>query len=75
MRNELENIELIEKYLNGELSMKEKQIVENQIQNDTEFKQQFEAQKLLQKAIQRAALRKEIKTISQSGGGNSNFTK
>jgi len=69
MRPTLENIELIEKYLNGELTTSEKLMVENKLQDDLEFKKQFTTQQDIYKAINRAALRKEIHNVIKPSGG------
>ncbi|MFT6746752.1 MAG: hypothetical protein ACJAZ2_001096 [Glaciecola sp.] len=60
MRNELENIALIEAYIAGELLGKELAEVETKLLTDDDFNSQLTTQQNLQKAIARAALRKEM---------------
>ena len=75
MRNNLENIELIEKYLNGESTSEEKLEVEERLQSNAEFKNQLNVQRNLRLAIQRVALKREISNVVKSPGGNSGFGK
>jgi len=60
MRNELENIELIERYINNELSAEELTQVESKLVTDSEFKDQLKTQQNLQIAVSRSALRSEM---------------
>ncbi len=60
MRKELENIELIERYIAGELSGEELEQVETRLNTDARFNNLLNTQKELQKAIARKSLRNEM---------------
>lgn len=67
MRKELEEIAIIDAYLDGTLEGSDKHGVELRIQNDAAFSEKVEAQKLFRQAIRRNALRKEIKAVKGNG--------
>lgn len=60
MRNELENIELIEKYLRGELSTEERASFEEQLKTDANLQKEVELQKDVVKGIERFGVKKSI---------------
>ena len=60
MRNELEKIELIEKYLRNELSKEEKLAFEQRMETDKDFFKEVELQKDLVKAIERLGVKNAI---------------
>jgi hypothetical protein len=65
MRTSLQNIELVEKYLSGELNAKEKFDFENALQNDTDLQQQLALQKDIMRTVQRVGMKKEILKIAR----------
>lgn len=71
MRKELEQIAIIDRYLDGILSIDEKLKVETLIEKDLAFSAQVDNQRLIRKAVQRAAIRQEIKKAK--GGGKSGY--
>ena len=60
MRNELEKIELIEKYLRNELSNEEKLAFEHRMETDKDFFKEVELQKDIVKAIERLGVKNAI---------------
>lgn len=60
MREELNTIELIERYLRGELKADEQLEVENRLKTDQAFREAVELQKTLVSGIKRAALNKLV---------------
>lgn len=60
MRNELENIELIEKYLRGELSEADKKAFEEQLKTDTNLQKEVELQKEVINGIERIGVKQSI---------------
>lgn len=68
MRNELQNIEAIERYLMNQMNAEEQAAFETQMAANQNLREQVQNQKLLQKAVSRAALRKEIQTVASVGG-------
>ena len=62
MRNELEEIQLIEHYLQGKLSDKHKSLFEAKMQSDPGFKASVDKQRLVLEGIEQVALKQEIKT-------------
>jgi len=70
MRNNLEQIENIEKYLLGKMSDEDKNKFEAEIVQDEQLKLQVENQRLVIKAIKRKHLKTDIKKVSGKGGGN-----
>ncbi|MCX6183293.1 MAG: hypothetical protein NT150_15375 [Bacteroidetes bacterium] len=69
MRPSLENIELIDKYLNGELSGKEKEDFESALNENAELQQQVQIQKDIIQTAKRIGIRKEIKKAAKGNGG------
>ena len=65
MRNELENIELIEKYLRDELSAADKKSFEDQLRTDANLQKEVELQKNVIKGIERFGVKKSIQTASR----------
>jgi len=70
MRNNLEQIENIEKYLLGKMSDEDKNKFEAEIVQDEQLKVQVENQRLVIKAIKRKHLKTDIKKVSGKGGSN-----
>jgi hypothetical protein len=66
MRTSLQNIELVEKYLSGELNAEEKFDFENALQNDADLQQQLTLQKDIMRAVQRAGMKKEIQKVART---------
>ncbi|MFT6747462.1 MAG: hypothetical protein ACJAZ2_001815 [Glaciecola sp.] len=66
MRKELQDIELIERYISGGLSTEEIAAVESRLITDSEFGDQVETQRDLQVAISRTALRNEMHAAGKS---------
>lgn len=60
MRNELENIQLIEKYLLGELSNKETVEFEKELMINNELRKSVEKQQLIMKASERKGIKNNI---------------
>lgn len=60
MRKELEIIQLIEKYLNNELSAQDKIAFEEKLNNNPQLKQEVEKQRLIQEGVQNVALKGTI---------------
>jgi hypothetical protein len=60
MRKELELIEKIEQYLNGQLEAAEKTAFEEQMAGDPGLREEIRLQKEIMKGIERAALRKSL---------------
>lgn len=65
MRTSLQNIELVEKYLSGELNAQEKFDFDNSLQNDTDLKQQLALQKDIMRTVQRMGMKKEIQKVAR----------
>ena len=66
MRNELENIELIEKYLRDELSADERASFEEQLKTDANLQKEVELQKDVVKGIERLAMKQTIQKSYKS---------
>jgi hypothetical protein len=62
MRNELEEIQLTEHYLQGKLSDKHKSLFEAKMQSDPDFKASVEKQQLVLDGIEQVALKQDIQT-------------
>ncbi|MBE2256915.1 MAG: hypothetical protein IAE65_12035, partial [Ignavibacteria bacterium] len=60
MRNELEHIELIEKYLRGELSTEEKASFEEQLKTDVSLQKEVNLQKDVVRGIERLAVKQTV---------------
>jgi hypothetical protein len=75
MRTELETLQLIDKYLNGNLNTEDKAVFESEMASNQSLNIQVETQALIIKAIKRKALKEQISAISNSGtsGWNSSF--
>jgi hypothetical protein len=63
MREELNHIELIEKYLLGELKGKELEAFESRLLNDADLRQEVEMQRLFVKGIENAGLKQSLNFI------------
>ena len=72
MRKELEELALIDAYINNELDDNKLEKIEKLIQEDGEFATKVENQKLIVKTIKRAEYKKEIKK-NKKGGKNGYF--
>jgi len=68
MRNELKNIEIIEKYLNNKLSTEEKNTLENNMNIDSNFYEEVMLQKTIQKRIQLSAFKENLEEFSNQVG-------
>ena len=66
MRNELENIEIIEKYLRGELTIEERASFEEQLKTDVKLQKEVELQKEIVKGIERLAVKQAIQQSYKS---------
>lgn len=78
MRDELQNIERIERYLEGKMTGEEKEAFETEMANDPDLKNDVDIQKQLQDGIKRQALKAEIQKaherfVSSGGGASGNF--
>ncbi|MBL4594105.1 MAG: hypothetical protein JKX68_09860, partial [Flavobacteriales bacterium] len=60
MRNEIQNIELIEKYLRDELSAADKKSFEDQLKTDANLQKEVELQKEVIKGIERIGVKQSI---------------
>lgn len=65
MRNELHNIELIEKYLRDELSGEDKKAFEERLKTDTKLQKEVELQKEVVKGIERIGVKQSIQKASR----------
>ncbi len=65
MKTDIKHIELITKYLNGELSFSESQIFEERLNTDNEFKELFDEQKIIIQGIKRTGLKEDIVIAKQ----------
>lgn len=65
MRTSLQNIELVEKYLCGELNAQEKFDLEKALLNDTDLQQQLALQKDIMRTVQRIGMKKEIQKVAR----------
>ncbi|WP_223032228.1 energy transducer TonB [Hanstruepera marina] len=65
MKTDIRHIELITKYLNGELSLSESQAFEERLRTDIDFKQLFNEQKAIIRGIKRAGLKEDIAIAKQ----------
>lgn len=65
MRNELENIELIEKYLRNELSESEKIAFETKLKTDTQLQKEIALQREVVKGIERIGVKQSINRASK----------
>jgi TonB family protein len=68
MRNELNQIEKVELYLNGELNIAEQTAFENQMSTDTQLAELVAAQQLVQQAALRKAIRADVLKYGAGGG-------
>ncbi len=75
MRNELEHIEQIEQYLNGEMNTAERAAFEEAMQNNPSLAEQVQTQELLMQAAIRKAIKADIAKYGVSGAGGFNWTK
>lgn len=74
MRNELENIEIIEKYLKNELSAEEKKVFEEQLKTDAKLQKEVEVQRDVIKGIERIGAKQSIqKSYKKYKWGKSGF--
>ena len=78
MRSELEELEYIERYLEGKLSQSEAQKFELEIAANPDLKQSVEAQSMLQEYLEDRGLREEVAMAHQrhssaQGGGKFNW--
>lgn len=78
MRDELKNIERIERYLEGNMTGEEKEAFETEMANDPDLKNNVDIQKQLQDGIKRQALKAEIQKaherfVNSGGGASGNF--
>ena len=60
MRNELENIEIIEKYLRGELSASDKKAFEDKLKTDVNLQKEVELQREVVEGIKRMGVKQSI---------------
>ncbi len=74
MRPSLQNIEQIDKYLNGKLSAAEKVEFENILSTNPELQEQVELQKDLIRVANRMAVKKQIAKVAKANNGF-NFSK
>lgn len=65
MRKELENIQLIEKYLRNELSSKDKIAFDEKLKSDTKLQKEVELQKEVIRGVERIGVKKSIQTASR----------
>ena len=63
--NELSRIETLDRYLTGELSKKDRALVEQRIQNDPQFAEELQALKLSQDAVRTQAWRERVASWHQ----------
>jgi TonB family protein len=66
MRNELENIELIEKYLRDELSAVDKKAFEEQLKTDANLQKEVDLQKETVKGIERLGAKASVQKASRT---------
>jgi hypothetical protein len=66
MRNELENIEIIEKYLRGELTIEERASFEEQLKTDVKLQKEVELQKDVVKGVERLGVKQTIQKSYKS---------
>ncbi|MBI1289389.1 MAG: TonB family protein [Flavobacteriales bacterium] len=69
MRNELENIERVERFLNNEMSQTERSAFEQELSTDAELQGLTENMDALRKAVFRHELRTKIERNSKGGNG------
>lgn len=74
MRNELQHIEQIERYLNLQMNANEKELFEQSLQTNPTLAKQVETQKLLMQATVRKAIKADIAKYGTTGG-NFNWAK
>jgi hypothetical protein len=65
MKNYIENIDLINAYLDKTLSKTERLSFENRLKNDTEFKQLYNEQLTILEGVNRVCLKEEINAAKQ----------
>ncbi|WP_250433763.1 energy transducer TonB [Hanstruepera flava] len=65
MKTDIKHIELITRYLNGELTLSESQAFEERLRTDIDFKQLFNEQKTIIQGIKRAGLKEDIAIARQ----------
>ena len=75
MRNELEIIEKIERYLTGQLSTADRTAFEQQIAADADLREEIRLQQDIRAAIERTALRAKIKSARTRFHARHNFTR
>lgn len=75
MRNELQHIEQIEKYLNGEMTSSEISIFEESMKNNLALHEQVQTQQLVMQATVRKALKADIAKYGAGVSGGFNWTK
>lgn len=75
MRNELQHIEQIEKYLNGEMTSTEISIFEESMKNNLALHEQVQTQQLVMQAAVRKALKADIAKYGAGVSGGFNWTK
>lgn len=66
MRDSLNIIERIERYINNELTINERELFEVELNNNSELQNQVITQQEIQKTVQRIALRKQIQKVAKS---------
>jgi cytochrome c2 len=66
MRKELEIIQIIEKYLNNELSVEDKAAFEKKLNNNPELKLEVDKQRLIQEGVSNVALKGKIQKAWKS---------
>lgn len=66
MKTDIKHIELITRYLNGELSLSESQAFEERLRTDNDFKQLFNEQKTIIQGIKRVGLKEDIAFAKRS---------
>ena len=66
MENHIQNIEIINKYLDKLLSENEIVDFENRLKTDVSFKEEYKAQVMFLEGLKRQALKVEIKNAKQS---------
>ena len=73
MRKELEELALLDQYLDNELSADQKLKFEQRLKNEHELRQAVEDQKALRKGIERSVLIDEIEAAKNRGKGGNPF--
>jgi len=73
MRKELELIEKIEKYLNGQLTATEKMEFEKELASNPSLKEQVDLQKQVQQGVQRIQIKKQVQQAFKKYKWTKNF--